>query len=63
MCILIVQAHREILVRLWIYVLDLHTDLSACQLLAEDGSLLEGINLSVGVYTALKTIAGSVLSP
>ena len=27
-------------------------------MLAEDGSLLEGINLSVGVYTALKTIAG-----
>ena len=56
--ILIVQANWEILHWLRIYILDLHGNLAASQLLAEDGSLLQCINLSVWIYATLKTVAG-----
>ena len=58
MRILIVQTNREILHWLWIYILDLHGNLTASQLLAEDGCLLQSINLSVWIYATLKTVAG-----
>ncbi len=58
MRILIVQANWEVLHWLWIYILDLHGNLAASQLLAEDSSLLQSINLSVWIYATLKTIAG-----
>ena len=58
MRILIVQTNREILHWLWIYILDLHGNLTASQLLTEDGCLLQSINLSVWIYATLKTVAG-----
>ena len=55
--ILIVEAHVEVWKWLWIHVFYLHRHLAACQLLTEDGSLLECVYSAVRVNATLEAEA------
>ena len=55
----ILEIHGESLHRLWTCISYLHAHLGSCQLFGHEGSSLEGINLSIGVHSALKTETGS----
>ena len=54
----ILEIHGESLHRLWTCISYLHAHLGSCQLFGHEGSSLEGIDLSIGVHTALKTETG-----
>ena len=58
MHIIVGQAHAAALNGRGINVVDGHRNLSARELFAQDGRLLQGINDIVGIDAALKTIAG-----
>ena len=55
MDIVIFQVNGEIRQRVGIHILDLHAHLTTCQLLTEDGGLLQSIDDSVGIDAALET--------
>ena len=56
--ILIAQFHHRILHRLGIDIADFHRHLTASQFLTKDGSLLQGINRSIGINTTFETETG-----
>ena len=54
----IVKFNHGILDRLGIDIADFHRHLATCQLLTEDGGLLQGIDRTIGIDTTLKTETG-----
>ena len=56
--VIVLQIHVEVGQRLGIDILDFHRNLSASQFLAEQGSLLQGVDGAVGIDTALKAERG-----
>ena len=56
--IVIFQKYLEVGHGVWINILDLHGHLATGQLLAEDGSLFQGIDGSIGVNATLKAERG-----